>query len=430
MSLLRQLERRGATGPWGDPGIIPTNGSLGLTSAGVMINDDTALAITSVGSSMSMIADTGSSLPLLALKNTKDRSKKLIDPPPPLIANPWPEGTLQDWLTQVINSMGLRGNAFGKILDRDKDGFPSMCMPVHPDAVMARRRRDGSREYRFGGQLVPTADVMHIRGPLLQPGALAAPNPVEYQAATWGNASAATRYSNAFFGNSANPSGILSTQEDLSEEETLEWVRAWQAAHGGIGKSNLPAILTGGATWQTISVTPEAAQFLETRRFLREEILSWFHITPAMAGIAETRTPMEDLQTQFMRSAVMPYTSRIEAWFSRPDITRPSQKARFDFAAVIRPNQLAMMQAAQIAANTGLKTIDENRATFDMEALPNDMGAVIQRPMNMIAYDVNTGKPVEGQAQDPTLKPDNPGGVGEGGGDPNQSPGITKPDKP
>lgn len=432
MSILRALERRGAPGnlPWGDPGIIPTNGSLGVQSAGVRVDDDNAMAITTVGSSMSMVSDSASSLPLLALKNTKDRSKKLIDPPPPLIQNPWPEGTLQDWVTQVVNSMQLRGNAFGKIVDRDSDGYPTMCMPVHPDSVMARRDRSTGRAiYRFGGVPVPTQDVMHIRGPLLQAGHLAAPNPVEVQAPTWSNALAATRYSNSFFGNSANPSGILSTTEDLGEEETIEWVRAWQAAHGGIGNANLPAILTGGATWQTISVTPNDAQFLETRTFLRVEILSWFHITPAKAGIEQSRTPMEDIQTQFMRDAVMPYTSRIENWFSKPEITRPSQRARFDYTATIRPSQLQRMQRAQIAANSGLMTTDEIRAQEDMEPLPNGTGEVIQRPKNMTAIDINTGEPVPGQEPDPTLKPDNSSGVVGGGGDPNQSPGITKPDK-
>lgn len=433
-AVLVRAEQRGAPGnlPWGDPGIIPTNGSLGVQSAGVRVDDDNALAITTLGAAMSMISDSASSLPLLAMKNTKDRSKKLIDPAPPLIQNPWPEGTLQDWVTMVVNSLLLRGNAFGKIVDRDPDGYPTMCMPVHPDAVMARRDRlTGRAIYRFGGITVPTQDVMHLRGPLLQPGALSAPNPVEVQAPTWSNAIAATRYSNSFFGNSANPSGILSTDEDLSDEETLEWARAWEAAHGGIGGANRPAILTGGAKWQTITMSAEAAQFLQTRMFLREEVLSWVHVTPAKAGIVIARgIPMEDIQTQYMRDAVMPYTSRIENWFSRPEITRPSQRARFDFSATMRPSQLQLMQRAQIAANTGLEMTDELRADFDLEPLPNNMGRIIQRPMNMIAYDVDTGLPVEGQANDPSLKPDNPSGVGEGGGDPNQSPGITSPDTP
>jgi hypothetical protein len=89
-----------------------------------------------------------------------------------------------------------------------------------------------------------------------------------------------------------------------------------------------------------------------------------------------------------------------------------------------------MMQRAQIAANTGLEFTDELRADFDLEPLPNGMGRIIQRPMNMIAYDIDTGAPVPGQANNPSLKPDNPSGVGEGGGDPNQSPGMTSPDSP
>lgn len=428
MSILRQLERRGATGPWGDSS-IPTNGQLGMPAAGVQVNDDTAMSLTTVAGAISMISDAGSALPLLALKNTKDRSKKLIDPPPPLIANPWPEGTRQDWLTQVIFSLGLRGNAFGRLVSRDSDGYPTSCMLVHPDSVNARRSyQTGNRIYRFGGEVVPTEDVMHIRGSLLPPGGFCAFNPVEYQRLTWGNALASVRASGQFFANSATPSGILSTEQDLDEDELKEWARGWNSAHQGLNGMSMPAFLTGGATWTQVSVTPEAGQWLATRQFLREEILTWFHISPAKFGLVETRTPMEDIQSQFMADAVLPYLSRIEAWFSRPEITRPSQRARFDLSSMLRASTLQRMQSAQIGANTGLYTTDELRAIEDKEPLPNGMGAVIQRPMNMIAYDVNTGLPVAGQQQDPSLKPDNPGGVGGGGGDPASSPGMTKPD--
>jgi hypothetical protein len=34
----------------------------------------------------------------------------------------------------------------------------------------------------------------------------------------------------------------------------------------------------GGATWTALSVTPENAQFLETRQFMREEICGIFNV--------------------------------------------------------------------------------------------------------------------------------------------------------
>jgi hypothetical protein len=55
------------------------------------------------------------------------------------------------------------------------------------------------------------------------------------------------------------------------------------------------------------------------------------------------------------------------------------------------------------------------------------MGRVVLRPMNMTAFDVDTGKALN--VPDPTLAPANTGGLGDGGGDPNNAPAQTKPDK-
>lgn len=420
-------EVRGAdpTQPWGS-WYIPRNGELGFQAAGVTVSDETALGIDTVASCLRLGSDTVSSLPLYTLKKTKDRSKKLIDPPPALIMNPWPDGgTLQDWLVQVIFSLGLRGNFFGQIVARDNDGYPTMIMPVHPDDVFARRdAKSGKRVYKFRGKLIDNADVFHIPSSLLPPGGFIGLNPVEYRRRSWGLALAAEQYGGEFFANSAQPSGIISLEQELSEDETLEMIRAWRQAHGGIDKAQLPAILSGGAKWQQIQLAPDDAQFLQTRQLQREQIIAWFGIPPHRIGIAD-RTPMsgmtwEDQERQFMIDAIVgPYTSRIESYLSLPTITRPSQTIRFDFSQRLRSNTLQLMQAAQLGVNTGQWMADEARAMLDMEPLPNKLGRIIGRPMNNQYFDADTGQALT--VADPSLNPPNPGGFGGGGGNPDNS---------
>jgi hypothetical protein len=95
----------------------------------------------------------------------------------------------------------------------------------------------------------------------------------------------------------------------------------------------------------------------------------------------------------------------------------------------LRGNSLARAQVAQIYTNSGITTADELRAIEDMEPLPHGLGSVIMRPMNATAYDTTTGEPVDdGSTPDPELAPPNPAGA-QGGGDPNNSPDITKPDQ-
>ena len=88
-------------------------------------------------------------------------------------------------------------------------------------------------------------------------------NPIEYLKNTLGLARAAELYGGSFFQNSANPSGVIQLEGDLDEDEVRDLAQSWKQAHQGIGQANLPAVLTGGAKFNPISITPEDAQFLE-----------------------------------------------------------------------------------------------------------------------------------------------------------------------
>lgn len=403
---------------------------LGLSAAGVPMNDDMALSVSTVATCIAMLADSIATLPLQVLKKTKDHSKQIIDPPPVLISDPWPEGTVQDWLTQVIVSLLLRGNFYGRIVDRDSAGYASMIQPIHPDRVVARRlgvNQDGPRQYRIGNEVVPSVDILHIPY-LLVPGSFIGLNPVEYQRLNWGLAAASEMYGGQFFANSATPSGILTVEGDLSEEETLEMTRAWKQAHGGIGQAQFPAVLTGGVKFQQVSLTPDDAQFLGVRQFQREQIISWFRIPPHKVGITD-RSPgptlTEELETMFVMDALMPPASRIEQALNK--LMRPSQVPKFDFSARMRANTLMRMQAAQIAVNSGLETADELRAREDLEPLPHNLGNVVGRPLNMTYYDADTGDVIETPTDAGAGAP-NPGGLGNGGGDPSSSTPPTEPD--
>jgi phage portal protein BeeE len=132
MRWLRE-EQRGANPalPWGSDR-IPTNGELGLVAAGVQINDDVALSISTVYTCVAILADAVSTLPLVAYRKSAT-NRKPIDPTPLLVDDPWPEGILQDWLTQVMVSLTLRGNFYGRITERDVRGFAtsvSRCTPT------------------------------------------------------------------------------------------------------------------------------------------------------------------------------------------------------------------------------------------------------------------------------------------------------------
>lgn len=361
----------------------------GLSAAGVPMNDDSTLSVITVFTCIAILSDAVSTLPLIAYKKTKDRSKKVVSPAPPLIANPWPEGTLQSWLTQVMVSLLLRGNFYGQIVDRDSFGRACMIMPIHPDKVMAKRNwKTGEREYRLDGKLIPTVDILHIPA-LLTPGSFVGLNPIEYMRGAFGLAAATERFGGQYFANSANPSGVIEVESDLTETETLEMARAWKAAHQGLGQANLPAVLTGGATWKTIGISPDDAQFLATRAFQAQTIASFFRVPEHLMGTQDRTSSwgsgIEQMELQFVQHTLNGWLQRIEGPLS--DLLPPSQDCRFDLMGRLRGDTLQRFQSYTLARNGSWMNVDEIREREDMPALPNGLGSDYWAPMNFAPVD-------------------------------------------
>ena len=62
---------------------------------------------------------------------------------------------------------------------------------------------------------------------------------------------------------------------------------SWQATFGGSGNANKIAVLEECMKYTPISISPEQAQFLETRKFQIDEIARIFRVPPHMIGDLE-----------------------------------------------------------------------------------------------------------------------------------------------
>lgn len=440
MSLLRRAlpnlgERRGADPylPWGSSA-IPTNGSSGgRVGAGVIMDEDTAMSVSLVYTCVGALVDDVSTLPIDTLKNTKDRTRIRVDPTP-LLENPWIDdgvGSLMTWVGQYVASLAFRGNFIGRVTDRDKRGFPSQIQPLHPDDVMLRwkdlRNRRG-REYRYLGQIIPIEDVFHVPGKTYLPGQIGGLDPLAYMRHSWGLASSAELFGGAFFRNSAEPSGLLEVPGDLEDDEVLALARQWMMTHQGIGGSNLPGVLTGGATWKAMGITHENMQFLATREFQRAEISAFFGIPPRRIGIQD-RTPqatdVESEATMYINDTLIGYFRRLEEALSQPTVTPNNLTVKFRISDRLRANIVARFQAATLGVNGGWLSPNDVRRGEDLPDIAD--GNEYYRPLNFATLkNVNAGltKPTTGGNGGAGQVPEGQGGIG-GGTD--QNPGAPGP---
>jgi HK97 family phage portal protein len=374
---------------WGSSRIPLPSEAGGNPIQGVFLTESQALGIATVYTCISIISDAIATLPFQAYKRTKDNSKVIIDPTPPIIANPWPEGSVMDYVTQICVSLLLRGNFYGVVGSRDARGFPTSIVPIHPDAVNAWRDvNTGARVYRVNGKIVDTSEILHIPY-MLVPGSFIGMNPVEYARLSWGGAMSASTYASRFFTNSANPSGILTTDQDLSPEQAKEMANQWMAVHQGVNRSNMPAVMTGGVSWHQIALNHDDMQFLQTREFSRDEIASWFrvpaHLLNQQDRTSSWGTGIEQMEMGFRINTLQPIASRIEAYHTK--MLPGAQLARFDFDERLRADALTRWQSYTLAANAGVLNANEIRDKEGMPHLPKDLGDHYWRPVNFAPVD-------------------------------------------
>ncbi|KKN52801.1 hypothetical protein LCGC14_0609190 [marine sediment metagenome] len=102
----------------------------------------------------------------------------------------------------------------------------------------------------------------------------------------------AARYNLAFFENSADPGGIITydpgaNKEGLTDEQRTAIRENWENRHKGASRAKRIAILEGGLKYQQTEVSHVDMQFLDQRKWNREEIMMVYGVNKFAMTIYE-----------------------------------------------------------------------------------------------------------------------------------------------
>jgi HK97 family phage portal protein len=393
----RQLESRAVSsfGPI-DPNGIPRNSMVAQTWSGTAVSERTALQQIAVWACVSLIADTVSALPIGAFRKVGP-TRVEVNPTPSLLLQPYAELDIGEWLSQLLVSLLLRGNAYGWIYGRDGLGFATDVMPLHPDAVRPQRNSAGRIEYYVtssydgllgpgpgpkAGKVIADTDMVHMRG-LMLPGTRVGLSPIEYARQGLGLAMAAEEFGARFFGDGASPSSILETPNEIDGKAARRMKADWVRAHGQ--RHREPAVLSGGVTWKSVSLAPEEAQFLETRKFQTAEIARLFRVPPHLIGDVDKTTSwgtgIEEQALGWITYGLGTWITRFERSLSA--LTPRGQYARMNVASLLRGRTLERYDTYLKGRNGGWLSVDEIRALEDMAPVPDGKGTDFLQPLNM-----------------------------------------------
>lgn len=399
MSIIRRAlasERRSAFAPYRNPNAIPLNRDL-LPYGTSELTQERAMQLPAVMACASLLADGVSTLPVQAFIKDGDQRIPLPDQPE-LLTVPCHDYSWQEWVGALMYSLLLRGNGIGYIYQRDAFGEPTGILPLDPDRLHIKRV-DGELVYKLDREVLPTEDVLHLRGMRL-PGMDVGLNPIAYARQGLGLAYNAEAFGAAFYANGTVVSGVIETDADLNDEQSATLARSWLGAHGGRDKAYLPAVLANGAKWKPISVNPDDAQFLETRRFQRSEIAMLFRVPPHMIGDVERSTSwgkgIESQTIGYVTHTLRPWLVRFETALS--SLMPEGVMVRFNLSGLLRGDTLSRFQAYTLARNGGWMNVDEIRRLEDQPPLPDGAGEDYLQPLNMMKLGNAEGAPDDGTA--------------------------------
>jgi HK97 family phage portal protein len=389
VSLLRRAterERR-TIQQFGDSS-IPTNGSLAsFSAAGVPVSDQTALQLSAVWSCVRIISTRLAGLPLNAMRPQAGGITVPIDPQPTIVQDPFGgQNSVQfpsrrDGIKQLAISLLLRGNGYGIITARDYLFRPSRLLVVHPDHVKVDVDDTGARTYEVNRKSVPSADMLHLMG-MAMPGEPTGMSPIAYARQSIGLGLAAQEFGARFFSQGAHLSGVITVDGDLDKAKARQMKEAFEASHTGMRNAHAIGVLSGGAKWTPISISPDDAQFLQTRAGQNLDIAMLYGVPPHMLGQVDRTTSwgtgIEQQSLGFLTYTLDDWLGVFEDGWSA--MLPRGTSAVFDTSALLKTDTAGRFAYYVQARTGGILTQNESRARENLPPVPG--GDDINAPLN------------------------------------------------
>lgn len=361
--------------------------------AGVVVNSDTAIRMSTVYACVKLLSTTISSLPLGAyVRRGRVRLayRNVYKENPGWIEQPNPETNMLELTEQIIASMELDGNAF-ILTVRDNYGDVVELWVLNPKAVTITRPAKGGRltyKVKIQGQrdqFLTSDDVLHI--PLFKlPGELYGLSPIGAARLTIGSAIAAETYAASYYGNAANPGGSIEVPGTLDAAQIKDMADGWNLDHAGPYNAGKIGVLTNGATFKTLALNAQDAQLLETQAFGVEQIARLFGVPLFLIGHpiagAMSYASVEATNLAFVQHSLRGLIEKLERAFSAL-LPEKDGFVKFNLDALLRGTTSERYENYTKGLHEGWLSINDIKARED-EAPIGDAGDVYRVPLQNI----------------------------------------------
>ena len=362
---------------------------MGGSTAGKAVNERSAMQMTAVYACVRILSEAIAGLPLHLYEYGYDGSKeKAVEHPLYFLLHDEPNKEMTSFVFRetLMTHLLLWGNAYAQVI-RNGKGEVIALYPLMPNRMEVNRTDKGQLYYQYttSSDDAPTVegstavlmpeDVLHIPG--LGFDGLVGYSPIAMAKNAIGLAIATEEYGAKFFANGAAPSGGLEHPGTIKDPQRVR--DAWMSQFSGSRNAGKVAVLEEGMKYTPISISPEQAQFLETRKFQINEIARIFRVPPHMVGDLEKSSfsNIEQQSLEFVKYTLDPWVIRWEQSLQRTLLSSEEKKRyyfKFNLEGLLRGDYASRMTGYATARQNGWMSANDIRELENLDRIPAELG--------------------------------------------------------
>lgn len=275
----------------------------------------------------------------------------------------------------LIESVILNGNGYAYIVRDEKLNVKSLEL-IDPSYVTPMPQEDGTVKYIVAGMgaAVDSANMIHLYQHC--DNMMNGISVIKYADMTLRSAFDTEVEANKFFKRGAGLLGVLKASSPLTDAQKTQIAQSWEksvtrTAGGGV------AILPQGLDFQSISISPEDAQLLESRQYDVISICRYFNVSPLKVFDYShmSYSSLEQVSLSYLQDSVLPYTQLIEDELNRK-IFKPSETGKYfidyDYTSLLQGDKKAEAEYYRTLLTNGILSPNEVREKLGYAPVDDD----------------------------------------------------------
>lgn len=299
------------------------------------------------------------------------------------------------FIKMMIQSVIIKGNGFAYI-QRDGSGTPTHLRYLETQDVNIIWHKERNELYYqipiLGKSKVLPKDILHFK--LFSNDGIKGISILAHARRVIAIGGATDNQAEKFFSNGTALSGIISVPQHMSGKQKQELLGSWNTiwSNGGEGL----AVVDGGASYQSISLSSKDSQMIESREFNVLDIARFFGVPASLLNVSgfNGKNTLEDEQANLLVNTLMPYIRMVEAEFAKKLLNdnETNLKVILDTENYLRSNKASLSSYLTSLVQNGIMTVNEARKQLGLSEVENGDNLLIaysDTAQNTIGNDSN-----------------------------------------